>query len=145
MAEPVQSYSKHTRWYPPFHFFVMPVLLGNVLVAGWHLRQVPDLNSTWQLLVAAGLLMLGLSAREMAITVQNRVIRLEMRMRLREVLPPALQPRINELSPRQLVALRFASDGELADLARDVLDGKLATGKEIKMRVKNWQPDWLRA
>jgi len=77
--------------------------------------------------------------------VQDRVIRLEMRLKLRGLLPPDLQPRINELTPRQLVALRFASDAELPDLVREVLAGKLATSKEIKMRVRSWQSDWLRA
>ena len=65
--------------------------------------------------------------------------------RLRGILPPDLQPNIDTLTHRQLVALRFASDAEMADLVRDVLAGKLASGKEIKMRVRNWQSDWLRA
>jgi hypothetical protein len=67
-----------------------------------------------------------------------------MRLRLRGILPPDLQPNIDTLTHRQLVALRFASDAEMADLVRDVLAGKLATGKEIKMRIKSWQGDWLR-
>jgi hypothetical protein len=145
MAERVQSYAKHARWFPPFHFFVIPVLFVNVLVSAWHLSQVPALDTVFQLVVAVALLTLGLTARAMAIVVQDRLIRLEMRLRLREVLPAALHNRIEELTHRQLVALRFASDGELTDLVRDVLDGKLATSKEIKMRVKNWQADWLRA
>ena len=84
-------------------------------------------------------------SRTQALTVQDRVIRLEMRLKLRGLLPPDLQPRISELTPRQLVALRFASDAELPDLVREVLAGKLATSKEIKMRVRSWQSDWLRA
>ena len=58
---------------------------------------------------------------------------------------PDLQPRIHDLTHRQLVALRFASDAELPVLVREILDGKLQTAREIKQRVKNWQPDWLRA
>jgi len=145
MAERVQSYQKHTRWLPGFHFFVMPVLLANVFVSAWRLWQMPTLGMVFGLVVAAALLMLGLLSRLQAVTVQDRLIRLEMRLKLRQLLPPDLQPRINDLTYRQLVALRFASDAELPDLVRDVLAGKLTTSKEIKMRVKNWQPDWLRA
>jgi hypothetical protein len=68
-----------------------------------------------------------------------------MRLRLRQILPPELQTRIQDLTHRQLVALRFASDAELPELVREILDGKLTTVKEIKLRVKNWQGDWLRA
>ena len=145
MAEPEQTFQKHARWLPLFHFFVMPILVGNVLVAGWTLYRLPGLASAWGLVFALGLLALGLLSRTQALTVQDRVIRLEMRLKLRGLLPPDLQPRINELTPRQLVALRFASDAELPDLVREVLAGKLATSKEIKMRVRSWQSDWLRA
>ncbi len=145
MAERVQSYQKHTRWLPGFHFFVIPVLLANVFVSAWRLWQMPTLGMTFGLVVAAALLLLGLLSRLQAVTVQDRLIRLEMRLKLRQLLPPDLQPRINDLTYRQLVALRFASDAELPDLVRDVLAGKLTTSKEIKMRVKNWQADWLRA
>ena len=81
----------------------------------------------------------------MVVTVQDRVVRLEMRLRLQQCLPADLRSRIDDLTVRQLVALRFASDAELADLVREVLAGKLATTKEIKLRVKNWQGDFLRA
>ncbi len=145
MAEVVQSYQKHVRWLPGFHFFVVPVLLANVFVSAWRIWQAPALGTVFGLVVAAALLMLGLLSRVQAVTVQDRVIRLEMRLRLRQLLPADLQPRINDLTHRQLVALRFASDAELPDLVRDVLAGKLTTSKEIKMRVKNWQADWLRA
>ncbi len=81
----------------------------------------------------------------MALNVQDRVIRVEMRQRLTGVLPPDLQPRIRELTRQQLVALRFACDAELPGLVREVLEGRLKTSKEIKLRVKDWQADWLRA
>ena len=145
MAEQVQSYKKHARWLPAYHFFVIPVLLANALNAIRHVWLLPTLGMVFQLIVAVALLMLGFLARVMTLTVQDRLIRLEMRLRLRGVLPPDLQPRINELTHRQLVAMRFASDAELTELMREVLEGKLATSKEIKQRVKNWQADWLRA
>jgi hypothetical protein len=145
MAEQVQSYKKHARWLPAYHFFVMPVLLANVVNAIRHLYLAPVLGMFFQLVVAVALLMLGFLARIMALTVQDRVIRLEMRLRLRGILPSELHRRINELTPRQLVAMRFASDEEMAEMVRDVLNGKLATSNEIKQRVKNWQADWLRA
>ena len=145
MAEQVQSYKKHARWLPAYHFFVLPVLLANTLNAIRHVWLLPTLGMIFQLIVAVALLMLGFLARVMTLTVQDRLIRLEMRLRLRGVLPPDLQPRINELTHRQLVAMRFASDAELTELMREVLEGKLATSNEIKQRVKNWQADWLRA
>jgi hypothetical protein len=145
MAERVQSYKKHTRLLPPFHFFVIPVLLVNLVNSIRHVWQAPTQHYAFEVVLAAALLMLGFLSRVQALTVQDRVIRLEMRLRLRGLLPPDLQPSINDLTPRQLVALRFASDAEMTDLVRDVLGGKLTTAKEIKMRVKSWQADWLRA
>jgi hypothetical protein len=145
MAEAVQSFKKHARWLPLFHFFVMPVLLANVVLALWQLVRAPAGATLWNVVFAIGLLGLGFLSRIQALTVQDRVIRLEMRLRLRQLLPPDLQPRINDLTHRQLVALRFASDQEMPDLVREVLAGKLASSKEIKMRVRNWQADWLRA
>ena len=145
MAEQVQTYKKHARWLPGYHFFVMPVLLANLLNSVRHVYLLPTRGMVFQMIVALALLMLGFLARIMALTVQDRVIRLEMRMRLRGLLPADMQSRINELTHRQLVALRFAGDEELPLLCRDVLDGKLATSNEIKQRVKSWQSDWLRA
>lgn len=141
MAEPEQTFQKHARWLPLFHFFALPILAVNVLVAAWALVRVPGLAAAWGLVFALGLLALGFVSRTQVLTVQDRVIRLEMRLKLRGLLPPDLQPRINELTHRQLVALRFASDAELPDLVREVLAGKLATSKEIKMRVRSWQSD----
>ena len=145
MVEREQSYKTHARWLPPFHFVVIPLLLANVFVSGWRLFRMPGLGTAWNVVFAIAVLGVGFLTRTQALTVQDRLIRLEMRLRLRGLLPPDLQPRINDLTPRQLVALRFASDAELPDLARDVLAGKLATSKEIKMRVRSWQADWLRA
>ena len=145
MAERVQTYKNHSRLLPPFHFFVLPVLLLNFLNEARKLWRYPSEGAALAAVVAAALLTLGFLARTQALAVQDRVIRLEMRLRLRQVLPPELHARINDLTPRQLVALRFASDAELAELVREVLDGKLRSSKEIKLRVKSWQSDFLRA
>jgi hypothetical protein len=96
-------------------------------------------------IVAAALVGGLTAARLMALKVQDRVIRLEMRLRLREVLPADLQPRISELTPQQLTGLRFASDGELPDLVRQVLAGSLKNATDIKKAVTHWQGDYLRA
>lgn len=139
-----QDFKHHARFYPPFHFFVIPVLLLNFLNSVRHLWLDPRQGTVFTLIVAAAVLMLGFASRLMALTAQDRIIRLEMRLRLRELLPPDLRSRIDELTPQQLVALRFAGDAELPDLVRDVLAGNLPTQKSIKQRVKNWQADLLR-
>ena len=144
MADAPQTYKNHTRLLPPFHFFVIPVLFINFLNEIRHVYQEPSRHTAWILIVGAALLMLGLLARIMTVTVQDRVIRLEMRHRLKDTLPLDLHTRINDLSPKQLVALRFASDDEMPALVREILAGNLATQKAIKERVKNWQGDYLR-
>ena len=121
------------------------MLLLNALNALRHLWLDLSLTTGWAAIVAIALLMLGLLSRVMALSVQDRVIRLEMHLRLQEVLPADLHARINDLTPKHLVALRFASDAELTGLVRDVLAGKLDSQKAIKLAVKNWQADWLRA
>jgi hypothetical protein len=145
MADAQQSFKNHARVRPPFHFFVLPVLLINVLVALWLLVKMPTLGTAWNVVFASALLMLALMARAMTLSVQDRLIRLEMRLRLWQVLPPDLAARIYELTPGQLIAMRFASDEELPELTREVLSGNLPTAKAIKMRVKHWQADVLRA
>jgi Family of unknown function (DUF6526) len=144
MAERAQSFKTHTRFLPAFHFFVLPVLLINQLSAIRGFWLLPTLGTAFHVILAAALLILAFLSRTQALTVQDRVIRLEMRLRLRQLLAPDLQARINGLSSRQLVALRFASDAELPELVGEVLDGRITTSKEIKMRVRNWQADWLR-
>jgi len=144
MADKVQTLKNHARLLPPFHLFVVPVLLVNLLNAFRHIYLSPSLSTTWAAIVAAALLVLAFLARIQPLTVQDRLIRLEMRLRLDEVLPPDLQPRIRELTPRQLIAMRFASDGELPELAREILEGRLDSPKAIKARVRDWQADWLR-
>jgi len=144
MAE-TQNYSNHTRWYPLFHFVLMPLLVLNFLS---HLVRLimaaPESGrktlAFWVLLSVA-LILLALVSRMQALKAQDRVIRLEERLRYREVLSPELAARASELPVSKIIALRFASDGELSDLVTQVLDGKLNTTKEIKMAVKSWRAD----
>jgi Family of unknown function (DUF6526) len=145
MAQPEQSYKNHIRFFPPFHFFVLPVFLINVIVTAWLLYRTPSRLGVWQLVVAVALLMAALTARVMALAVQDRVIRLEMRLRMRELLPPDLQARIPLVTREQCVALRFASDTELPGLVRKIAAGELKTPAEIKQHITHWQPDYLRA
>jgi hypothetical protein len=144
MAE--QNYSNHVKWVPAFHFFVMPVLTLNLL---WSIYRLAHAGFTWdgliQLLTAAALVLLMFHARLFALRVQDRVIRIEERQRFARLLPADLQPRINEFKPGQLVALRFAGDDELPAIARKVLDDKLSDIKTIKLMIKNWRADYLRA
>jgi Family of unknown function (DUF6526) len=145
MAESAQNYKNHIRFFPPFHFFVAPVFLINVFVSAWLLYRTPSRLGAWQLVVAIALVMAALTARLMALAVQDRVIRLEMRLRMRELLPPDLQAAIPAITREQCVALRFASDAELTALVRKVLAGELKSQADIKRQIAQWQPDYLRA
>lgn len=140
-----QNYANHARIYPLFHYFAAPVLILNLLYTMWRAIRQPSIDTIWAIVLAAGLVGIATAARLMALTVQDRVIRLEMRLRLDQVLPPDLQRRIGELTSNQLIGLRFASDAELPQLVQRVLDGSLKTTKEIKQAVQIWQGDYLRA
>jgi hypothetical protein len=145
-AQKPQNFQNHTRLVPPFHMFVLPVLLVNLGWTIYHLVKIGiSFESVFGIVLALALLLLALFARIFALTVQDRIIRLEMRLRLAEVLPVDLRPRISEFTVGQLVSLRFASDAELPALARKVLDDKLDERKAIKQLVKDWQGDYLRA
>jgi hypothetical protein len=102
-------------------------------------------ESVFGILLAIALLLFALLARIFAITVQDRVIRLEMRLRMAEILPAELRPHISEFTVGQMCALRFASDAELPALARKVIDDKMNDRKAIKQMIKTWQADYLRA
>ena len=140
-----QNYKNHARFFPVFHIGAVLPLFLYVLWGAYRLRAGITTDSVINLLFAIALLLLALSARAMALSVQDRVIRLEMQLRLQRILPADLQPRLKELTADHLSGLRFASDAEMADLVREVLGGKLASRKEIKMKIKDWQGDYLRA
>jgi len=143
--EKIQNFENHARFVPGFHAFVFPVLAINLIWSLVQLRNGIGFASLLSVLLAAALVVLFFYARIFALTVQDRVIRLEMRMRLARLLPADLQARIAEFTVDQLVSLRFAGDEELPALARQVLDEKLSDRKAIKRRIKNWQGDFLRA
>ncbi len=138
-----QTYQNHVRWLPPFHFFALPVLLVNALNAIRHLYNDPSRSTGFALLVAVALFLTCLLARTQALAAQDRVIRLEMRLRLLGLLPADLHGRIYEITPAQMVSLRFASDAELPDLVRTVLKDNTKP-REIKKLIKVWVPDHLR-
>jgi len=144
MAE--QNYSNHVKLVPTFHFFVLPVLVLNF---GQSIYRLIHSGFRWNeivgVLTALALVFLAFHARLFALRVQDRVIRLEERQRMSGLLPADLQPRINEFTPGQLVGLRFASDEELPELARKILNDKVTDLKAIKQSVKNWRADYLRA
>ncbi len=144
MAE--QSFQHHTRWLPPFHFFVMPVLLINLgFSIYWCVKDGISVKGVLSLLVAAAILLGLLTARMMALKVQDRVIRLEEQLRFERLLPAELRPRIGEFTLDQLISLRFASDAELPELARKVLNEKLNDRKAIKQLIRTWRADFMRA
>jgi hypothetical protein len=140
-----QTYKNHARIVPIYHIGVFFPLAANLLWAAYRLTGGITGDSVISLLVAIALLLMFFSVRVQILTVQDRVIRAEMRARLREVLPADLAARCGALTIPQLIALRFASDAELPALVRDVLAGSLTTQKDIKLRVKNWQADYQRA
>lgn len=140
-----QNFKNHARIVPAYHVGVFVPFFVNFVWASYRLLWSFSGDTFVAFLVSIALLLMFFSLRVQVLTVQDRVIRLEMRLRLRQVLPPDLQAHVDTLSRGQLVALRFAGDAELPGLVREVLAGTLKTTKEIKARVRDWQADYLRA
>jgi hypothetical protein len=140
-----QNYQSHAKFVPLYHFVTLPILLVNVLLMGWHLVSGPSAMSAWALLMAIALFLAALFGRVFALKVQDRVIRLEERLRLRELLPGDLKGRVNDLTPEQLIAIRFASDAEVAELAAVVLRENPAKRDAVKKLIKQWRADDVRA
>jgi len=140
-----QNFENHAKFVPGFHIGVLGIFGANFIYSVARLFYAFTLERVFGLLVAVGLILCALYGRIFALTVQDRVIRLEMRLRMERVLPAELRGRIGEFSPGQLVSLRFAGDGELPELAHKVLEEKIEDRKAIKRMVRDWQADWLRA
>lgn len=141
--QPSQNFANHTRYDPPFHFFIVPVVIGNFIVAAVHLYRFPSGISAWLVVVALAAVVAAFKIRLYPLNVQDRVIRLEERLRLTSVLQEPLRSRIGELSDTQLVGLRFASDAELPGLVQRCLADKLSRA-DIKKSVTNWRADSAR-
>lgn len=140
MAHKAQNFENHARYVPVYHFVAYPILLLNLGWTAWNLRD-PSFPAVLDVLVAVALLLVTYYARSFPLKAQDRVIRLEMRLRMRDRLPADLQGRIDEFTPTQMVGLRFAGDDELPDLAREVLDRNLTKVTPIKKRITDWQAD----
>lgn len=139
----MQDYATHRRFNPLYHFVALPIFIVNFGVAAYHLYRAPSPAAAWLLVVAFGMIaMLGVG-RMQALMTQDRIIRLEERLRLQS-LAPALAGRLDELTRRQLAALRFASDEELPALMQRALAGEFASNGHIKRAVTQWRPDHMR-
>jgi hypothetical protein len=144
MTDRPQTFATHTRYHALFHFIGVPILAINVIVKIVQAVRFPSWERSWDVVVASALVIAIFLARAYALTVQNRVIRLEERLRLQRCLPDDLRARIDELRTTQLIALRFCSDEELPEMTRAILSGEVHGRKDIKRRIKNWRADWLR-
>lgn len=142
MAEP-QSFKNHAMFDPPFHFFLAPLGMAALIWSIVEAVRHPSWMSGIHVLAVLWLVVLMFKVRVYALKVQDRVIRLEERLRLAAILPPSLQPRIGELSIDQLIGLRFASDAELPALVEKTLGGNLKR-KQIKEAIQNWKADTWR-
>lgn len=144
MPERTQSYASHRRTVPLFHLFAFPIIALNALASIYYLARHPSLGNAWIVVVSFALVAALWSIRTMATTAQDRVIRLEMQLRLARLLGPRAPDALSRLSVDQLIALRFASDEELPTLVDRCLAGELASKDAVKRAIQRWQPDWLR-
>ena len=142
-AKVPQTRSNHVRFDPAFHFFLAPALLLFLLWTVIHLVRHPESMSVSFVVVAVLMLVTARKARLYALKVQDRIIRLEERLRLSGLLPEPLRSRVGELTEAQLIALRFASDAELPTLVQRALGENLGA-KQIKEEVREWRPDYWR-
>lgn len=143
MPDAPQSYAHHTKWDPPFHFFILPLFLiafvASIVHLVMHFHHHP-IHGIFVVLFALAALMAIFKIRLNSLKVQDRVIRLEERLRLATVLPDPLRARIPELTVPQLIGLRFASDAELPALVQRALTEKLSCD-QIKKSIQTWRPD----
>jgi hypothetical protein len=143
MAQETQTLKNHTRLDPSFHFFLAPLALALFITAVVNVIRFPSWSAAAHMVAAIWALVATFKIRLYSLKVQDRVIRLEERLRFKETLPPALQARAGELTAGQCVALRFASDGELPQLVEKALAGKWKS-RQIKESVQTWRPDYFR-
>ena len=140
---PPQNFANHRKFVRGFHLVALPILMVNLVYSGFVAVTSLSVESVIALFVAFALVMIGLYARLFALGAQDRVIRLEERMRLRALLPDQART-IDQLTTRQLIGLRFASDGEVGELVAAVATEGIEKADEIKKRVTNWRADHQR-
>jgi hypothetical protein len=138
-----QNYRNHRRFNPWHHVVVQPILIINMVVQIQRYMQLRDSYQFWQMLLGIGLVLFAFTARSMSLKAQDRVIRLEERLRLMELMPGRTAA-INSLRTGQLIALRFAPDNEVPALFDRIVSGELVKPGEIKREIKVWRPDYLR-
>lgn len=145
-----QTYANHRRLDPPFHLYVLPIFgLGLILALihfFWHINEGDmhdHIHAFMLILLAVAFVLLTIKSRLYALKVQDRVIRLEERLRLTQLLSEPLRSRIPELTEGQMIALRFASDAEVPKLVERALNEKLSR-KDIKNAIQSWRPDYWR-
>ena len=139
-----QNYGNHRRYFWPHHFIVQPVLALNFFIQLRDFGRDQNFDTGLAALVAFALLLLAVTARAQALKAQNRSIRLEERLRLYRLMPAEEHPKIDELRMSQLIGLRFASDEEVAELARRCFSGELKGSGDVKKAVRTWRPDYHR-
>jgi len=143
MERKPQTLANHAKFDPSFHFFLVPVLLINVIVIGIQLFRFHDLLGVWLFIMSLALVVAVGRMRSYATHLQDRIIRVEEHLRLTAILPEPLRMRIGELTDAQLVGLRFASDAEVPALVQRALDEQLSRS-DIKKAVQDWRPDYSR-
>jgi hypothetical protein len=135
-----QSLKNHGRLDPPFHLVLLTVLAVNLFIALSFTYGHFSYFSAWLVILSIAVFIPVLKLRTYPLKVQDRVIRLEERIRLQALAPAEWHTQIYKLSEDQLIGLRFASDDEVVELAKQALEEKL-TRKQIKERIKTWRPD----
>lgn len=138
-----QNLKNHSRLDPLFHFFLAPVLFANLVIATVNLVRHPHFHSAWLVVLSIAAFVLAFKVRLYGLKVQDRVIRLEERLRLQSLAPEQWHAQIYRLTEDQLIGLRFAADGEVVELAKQALEHNL-TRKQIKERIGDWRPDYWR-
>jgi hypothetical protein len=139
-----QTYATHRRLVPAYHGVAFACVIAYLGWTVWHAVRAPGPATVMAVVLAVGVTLIFWYVRAFALTAQDRLIRLEERLRLERLLPADLHARIPDFGPGQLIALRFASDEELPSLARRVLDEGIRDREAIKKLIVHWRPDTFR-
>jgi hypothetical protein len=141
MSKPeVQNMKNHGRLDPPYHVILFLILIINLVIAICFLVKHFNIFSGWIVILSVAVFIPVIRLRSYPLKVQDRVIRLEERLRLQALAPSEWHTQIYRLTEDQLIALRFAADDEVVALAKEALEQNL-TRKQIKERIKSWRPD----